>query len=95
MDQVQRRFPDTVISLFEKGADVMMVTIMPSQYSQFVQFLRTWNKRIVNVIGKRNDWEKWLALFKATHKGKKKLMGMVNMLSDSSWAPLENIKKKH
>jgi hypothetical protein len=85
MDQVQRRFPDKVIELFEKGSDVMMVTIMPSQYGTFVQFLRAYQKRIVKTLGKLNDWNKFLNLFKATHKGKKKLMGMVSMLGESSF----------
>jgi hypothetical protein len=86
IDQVQRKFPDDVIDLFEKGVDMMIINIMPSQYNLFVSFLRSWHKRIVGALEKKREWEKWLTSFKNTHKGKKKLMGMVSLLGDSAWS---------
>jgi len=85
MDQVQRRFPDDVIDLFEKGAEMMVLNIMPSQYTPFITFLRSWHKRIVGALGKKREWDRWVTAFKNANKGKKKLMNMVNMLSDSAW----------
>jgi hypothetical protein len=39
----------------------------------------------VGALDKKREWDRWLTGFKAAHKGKKKLMNMVSMLSDSAW----------
>lgn len=82
LDQIQRSVPGSICDLYAKGSEVMLVNMTPSRYSHFVTFIRTSKERL-HSIGKKKDWEKFYSEFKKVHKGKKKLMNMVSMISDS------------
>eukprot|EP01116_Phalansterium_solitarium_P017419 TRINITY_DN4287_c0_g1_i1.p1 TRINITY_DN4287_c0_g1~~TRINITY_DN4287_c0_g1_i1.p1 ORF type:complete len:2401 (-),score=1033.05 TRINITY_DN4287_c0_g1_i1:215-7417(-) len=92
-DQIQKKHADWIIHFYAKGIDMLMVTLTPAQYGSFIQFLRHIKKRLVT-SGHQQTWTDWLAVFKMTHKGKKKLIGMVDMLGDSSWnVPIKKGRK--
>eukprot|EP01114_Cavostelium_apophysatum_P005388 TRINITY_DN1631_c0_g1_i3.p1 TRINITY_DN1631_c0_g1~~TRINITY_DN1631_c0_g1_i3.p1 ORF type:complete len:2306 (+),score=986.21 TRINITY_DN1631_c0_g1_i3:123-7040(+) len=84
LDQIQKKFPNNILDMFKNGTEVMLINLLPSQYGSFVQFFRAFKKRMV-ALNQTAQWEEFFKKFKVDHKGKKKLMGMLNMLGDSSW----------
>eukprot|EP01097_Dermamoeba_algensis_P002363 TRINITY_DN1932_c0_g6_i1.p1 TRINITY_DN1932_c0_g6~~TRINITY_DN1932_c0_g6_i1.p1 ORF type:complete len:562 (+),score=217.01 TRINITY_DN1932_c0_g6_i1:316-2001(+) len=84
LDQVQRRHPDFISEVYEKGIKLMMVNLTAAQYPSLVRFLRGLRNRLTG-IGKAEKWEQFLTTFRSDHKSKKKLLSMIDMLGDSSW----------
>jgi len=77
LDQVQKRSPDFIFGLFSRASEKMLVNVIPKQYAPFVTFLQIFKKRLVDDIGREDDWESFLSELTKQHKGKRKLMQLV------------------
>jgi len=85
IDRVQLRYPAVMCALLSKAADMMMLNILPSQYASFVQCLKKFKDRIVHKLKRQEDWDHFFKEFQKKHKGKRRLMQMLNLIGDSSW----------
>ncbi|KAL6062576.1 hypothetical protein QOT17_012173 [Balamuthia mandrillaris] len=74
LDQVQKRNPDFICGLFERCNEKLLLNIMPKQYEPFARYLEVFKKRINDDLGREEDWENFMADIVKGHKGKRKLM---------------------
>ena len=98
LDLVQRRFPDFLANVYGQALDMILITILPSQYASLVIALKDLKTRLT-AMARVEDWQKFLQDFMVKHKSKKKLMQMVNRITDSSYnlenlLEMENLKKR-
>ncbi|PRP88175.1 hypothetical protein PROFUN_03998 [Planoprotostelium fungivorum] len=84
LDQVQRQYPGIIVPLYESAVDILLLTILPSQYSSLVQGIKSLKRRLT-AINRSQDWADFLAKFKVKHKGKKRLIQMLELVGDSVW----------
>lgn len=84
IDQVQRQYPALVTPLYSAAYDLLLLNILPSQYPIFVSCLKGFKKRL-STLGRIPDWENFFEEFKKKHRGKKRLIQMVNLVGDSCW----------
>jgi len=100
LNQVQRQYPGLIVPLYTSATDILLLNILPSQYALLVQGIKGLKKRLT-LIGRQNDWLAFLEEFKKKHKGKKRLIQMINLVGDSVWdlktllskAPKKEIKE--
>ena len=59
LDQVQRKCPDFICDLYKKGTEMMMLNLVPSQYSLLISYLRV----------RKRDREKALTHLSSPFKG--------------------------
>eukprot|EP01087_Luapelamoeba_hula_P018098 TRINITY_DN5787_c0_g1_i1.p1 TRINITY_DN5787_c0_g1~~TRINITY_DN5787_c0_g1_i1.p1 ORF type:complete len:1968 (-),score=477.43 TRINITY_DN5787_c0_g1_i1:25-5928(-) len=78
LDQTQRRAPDFVLGLFQRAIEKMLLNVLPKQYELIVNFLQMFKKRLVEDLGRDDDWESVLGDITKQHKGKRKLMQLIN-----------------
>ncbi|GAM18171.1 hypothetical protein SAMD00019534_013460 [Acytostelium subglobosum LB1] len=85
LDLMQKRFPMEIKDMFEKAVDMLLVTVLPSQYPMLVQMLKAFKKRMCTVLGMDEIWQQFVEEFKKKQKGKRKLIQMLNLINDSVW----------
>mmetsp|Transcript_11501 Transcript_11501/g.17239 ORF Transcript_11501/g.17239 Transcript_11501/m.17239 type:complete len:733 (+) Transcript_11501:26-2224(+) len=84
MERVQRRYPALITILYSKACDMVLLNILPSQYSKFVSMLKQFKSRLEE-LQRGDDWNQFLQQFKKKHRGKKRLIQMVTLLGDSAF----------
>ena len=92
LDHVQRRFPDFIVKTYVQAIDMILISILPSQYCLLVVAMKDLKARL-QTIGRPDDWAKFLADFISQYKSKKRLIQMVSRITDSSYN-LESLLKK-
>jgi len=94
MDRLQRRFPSVLLDLYSKACDLVLINLMRSQYEIFVgDCLKTLKQRM-DEMNQSDDWKKFLRAFREKHKGKKKLLQMVELLEGGTFNINEIQQKK-
>eukprot|EP01129_Flabellula_baltica_P013316 TRINITY_DN6152_c0_g1_i1.p1 TRINITY_DN6152_c0_g1~~TRINITY_DN6152_c0_g1_i1.p1 ORF type:complete len:1480 (+),score=461.28 TRINITY_DN6152_c0_g1_i1:13-4452(+) len=95
LDRVQRRFPSIIIGLYSQAVDLVLVNLLQSQYADFVQCMQDLKNRLEEV-NKLDDWNEFADKFSKKHKGKKRLMQMMEFLNDGTFdiAELRPRKKR-
>jgi len=77
LDQVQKRSPDFIYGLFSRGAEKLLLTVLPKQYGDFVNYLALFKKRLSEDLGREDDWGTFISDLVKRHKGKRKLMQLI------------------
>jgi len=85
LDRLQRRFSGLILPLLSHATDMVMLEIVPSQYHPFVHMLQGMKARL-ELLQRHDDWTTFFVEFKKKHKGKKKLISMVETIGDSIWS---------
>jgi len=86
LDRVAHWFPTMVIEVYRQACDMVLLWILPSQYTRFIDAMKECKKRLTD-LNRENDWEELLRDFKRQHYGKRKLMQMLlGVVDDPDWS---------
>jgi len=85
LDRVQRVYPNFLLIIYKQATDMIMLNILQSQYSLWAKCLKDLKKRLSHDIERPGDWIDYLDWFRSKYKSKKKLVQIINQLSDSSF----------
>ena len=85
VDRVQRVYPNFLLFIYKQATDMIMLNILQSQYSIWAKCLKDLKRRLTHDIDRPADWTEYLDWFRSKYKSKKKLVQIINQLSDSSF----------
>jgi len=77
LDSVQQTNPDIIYGIFSRGCEELVLNIVPKQYVGFVEYLKIFKRRLVEDLGRDDDWEAFIGEVVKKHKTKRKLMQMI------------------
>jgi len=86
LDKVAHWFPSVVIEMYRQASDMVLLWILPSQYTRFCEAMKACKKRLVEDLQRPGDWDDLLRDFKRQHYGKRKLLQMLlAVVDDPDW----------
>eukprot|EP01090_Pellita_catalonica_P001993 TRINITY_DN1167_c0_g2_i1.p1 TRINITY_DN1167_c0_g2~~TRINITY_DN1167_c0_g2_i1.p1 ORF type:complete len:1453 (-),score=417.61 TRINITY_DN1167_c0_g2_i1:71-4429(-) len=86
LDRVAHWYPSVVVDLYKQATDMVLLWILPSQYTRFCDALKRCKKRLVDDLKRKSDWEDLVRDFKRQHYGKRKLLQMLlSIVDDPDW----------
>jgi hypothetical protein len=77
-----------LLAIYQQATDMIMLNILQSQYSLWAQCLKDFKKRLSHDLPQPQGaefWDSYLSWFRSKYKSKKKLVQIINQLSDSSF----------
>jgi len=98
LDRVAHWYPGVVVDLYKQATDMVLLWILPSQYTRFCDAMKKCKKRLVEDVKRPQDWDDLVRDIKRQHHGKRKLLQMLlAIVDDPDWnldVVVETHKKK-